>query len=76
MSMHKTPEVGQVVKVTTRYPSYYIYDDNEFQENTYEGKVLRPERWLKENEFMMTGDGRASTRVINMMYVREIEILS
>ena len=73
--MFKIPDVGTKVRVTTRYPSYYIYDDIGYQESTYEGEVLPPERFFGPTQFKISGDGRMVFRVIDIRWVRELEIL-
>ena len=47
------PQVGQRVRVTTEYPDHYIYSETGVKRHTYEGEVLRPEPWYKEDQFKL-----------------------
>ncbi len=72
--MHK-PEVGQRVRVTTEYPDHYIYSETGVNRTTYEGTVLRPEPWYKDDQFKLEGTGRMVFHTISMTAVTELEVL-
>ena len=70
------PEVGSVIRVTTRHKNYYYYTykDQPYVDSVYEGTVLPPERWHKPGTFHMTGDEQfVKTRNIAMTSVVSIE---
>ena len=71
----KKPEVGQRVRVTTEYPDHYIYSKTGVKRTTYEGEVLRPEPWYKEDQFKLEGTGRMVFHTISMTAVVELEVL-
>ena len=74
--MMTKPEVGQRVRITTEYPDHYIYSETGVNRNTYEGVVLKPERWYKEDQFKLEGTGRMVYHTISMNAVVELEVLS
>lgn len=69
------PEVGSVIRVTTRHKNhyYYTYKEQPFVDNVYEGTVLPPEKWHKPGTFHMTGEGFVKTRNIAMHNVVRME---
>lgn len=71
------PQVGNVVRVTTRHRNYYIYTYKEqpFVEYTYEGTVLPPMKGDKPDTFNMTGDERMRSRNIAMSKVVKLEYI-
>lgn len=72
------PEVGSVVRVTTRHQNhyYYTYKEQPYVDVTYEGTVLPNERWIKPGSFYMTGNEQfVRTRVIAMKNVVRMEIV-
>lgn len=77
--MHlRGPKPGDIVTVTTRYPNDYYYATEKWREFTYENvPVLEPPRKLKSEEFAIpcTGEKYITYRVINMKYVKDLEIL-
>jgi hypothetical protein len=71
------PNVGSKVRVTTRFPNYYIYTykDQPFVDDTYEGTVLPFQKGDKPGTFNMTGDKLMRSRNIAMSRVIKIEYL-
>ena len=71
------PEVGSVIRVTTRHKNhyYYTYKEQPYVEEVYEGTVLPTERFHKPGSFYMTGDGFVKTRTIGMKNVVGIEYI-
>ena len=72
------PDVGSVIRVTTRHKNhyYYTYKEQPYVEVTYEGTVLPNERFHKPGSFYMTGDEQfVRTRTINMKSVVRMEIV-
>jgi hypothetical protein len=69
------PNVGAVVRVTTRHRNYYIYTAKEqpFVEYTHEGTVLPFMKGDKPGTFNMTGDERMRSRNIAMSNVVKLE---
>lgn len=71
------PQVGSVIRVTTRHKNYYYYTykTEPFVDTIYEGTVLPPEKWHKPGTFHMTGEGFVKTRNIAMTSVVALEYI-
>ena len=73
--MNQLPNVGSVVRVTTKYPESYIFAKEQFKYFTHEGTVI-PSPWSTSTQtFAMTGDGVAKTRIIDLAYVDKLEFI-
>lgn len=68
------PNVGQIVTITTKFPNHCVYDENQFNEFTYENvEVLKSEKWFKPDQFKISSDcNHMSFRVISMNNVISI----
>ena len=67
--MNQIPNVGAVVRVTTKYPESYLFSKEQFVYHTHEGTVI-PMPWTTATQtFAMTGDDIVKMRVIDISYV-------
>jgi hypothetical protein len=76
--VRELPQIGAVVRVTTRQPNYYYFtaEEQPFVDHVYDGTVLPPDRTDKPNTFNMTCVGtNMRHRQIPMGYVIQIEYL-
>ena len=73
MIQYNTPNVGDVITITTRYRESYLYAEAEFRETTYSDvEVLPPEPWFGPNDIKIIGNKRMPFRVINMKNVSDM----
>ena len=57
----QTPQPGDVITVTTRYPDHYYKRTSDFKETTYENvEVIKSLPWLQAHEFCVAADGPES----------------
>ena len=47
------PQVGKTVRVTTRYPDHYYWARSPWQDQTYEGTVMAPDRSVPQGSFFL-----------------------
>ena len=70
MLRFNTPNVGDVITITTRYHESHLFTAAEWRENTYSDvEVLMPEPWFGPNDIKIAGNDRMPFRVINMSNV-------
>lgn len=75
--MNNVPSVGSRVKVTTKYANAYIHSSDKYQYFHYIGEVIRPDVWLKSNEFnLKTGNKNYPVSTISLNNVESIELIS
>lgn len=56
-----TPQVGDVITITTQSSNHYYKRTSDFSETTYENVlVLKPFSWLQIHEFCISADGPES----------------
>jgi hypothetical protein len=70
------PAVGSKVRVSMRYPQGRVMIPPQPTVITFEGTVLRPHKWLTDQQFCLTGDKDISVRVMSMSLVEDIELLN
>jgi hypothetical protein len=74
----QTPNIGDVVNVTTRYRDPYVHATSSWRENVYLNvPVIAGPGWLKQHQFCIPCDGEPyiTFRVIDMNAVHKLEIL-
>ena len=49
----ESPQVGKTVRVTTRYPEIYYHARSPWQDHTYEGTVMAPDRSVPQGSFFL-----------------------
>ena len=69
------PNVGSVVRVTTKHIDSYLYAKNNFQYFTHEGTVIPSPSWVN-NGFAMTGNDHIKMRVISLDNIEKIEYIT
>ena len=74
--MNQIPNVGAVVRVTTKYPESYLFSKEPFVYHTHEGTVIPVPFTTAKQTFAMTGDSTTKMRVIDISYVEKIEFIS
>ena len=74
--MNQIPNVGAVVRVTTKYPESYLFSKEPFVYHTHEGTVIPVPFTTAKQTFAMTGDNTVKMRVIDLSNVDKIEFIS
>jgi hypothetical protein len=73
--MIAVPAVGSIVKVTTKWRNAYI-DGPEFQFYQHEGRVIKPDVWMKKDEFNVeTGNPKYPVSTFKLRNVENIEYI-
>ena len=66
------PDVGSYVEVIVIDPFASRMIPPQSDTRRYQGRVVKSDRWLTDQEFAMTGDHAYPIRVINLRHVRDI----
>jgi hypothetical protein len=73
--MSEIPNLGSVVRVTTKHIDSYLYAKEKFQYFTHEGTVVPSEKWVN-NGFTLTGDKNIKLRVVSLDSIEKIEYIT
>jgi hypothetical protein len=73
--MAEIPNIGSVVRVTTKHQDNYLHATEKFQYFTHEGTVVPSEKWVN-NGFTMTGDKNIKLRVVSLDIIEKIEYIT
>lgn len=73
--MAEIPNIGSVVRVTTKFVDNYIYATEEFRYFTHEGTVIPSPSWVMDG-FTMTADTNSKMRVISLQNIEKIEYIT
>ena len=70
------PAVGSKVRVSMSYPQGSSMIPPQPTVEIFEGTVLKPHKWLTDQQFCLTGDNEIPVRVMSMSLVEDIELLN
>lgn len=74
--MIQVPAKDSKIKVSVRYSQGPRMIPPQPEVNVFEGTVVPSYKWLTDRQFCMTGDDTMKIRVIDMEFVKDIELLS
>ena len=74
--MMQVPVKDSKVRVSVRYVQGPRMFPPQPDVNTFEGTVVPSYKWLTDRQFCITGDDTMKIRVIDMEFVKDIELLS
>lgn len=74
--MIQVPVKDSKVRVSVRYVQGPRMFPPQPDVNVFEGTVVPKYKWLNDRQFCMTGDDTMKIRVIDMEFVKDIELLS
>ena len=74
--MIQVPAKDSKVRVAVRYVQGPRMIPPQPEVNVFEGIVVPSNKWLTDRQFCMTGDDTMKIRVIDMEFVKDIELLS
>lgn len=74
--MIQVPTKDSKVRVSVRYVQGPRMFPPQPDVNVFEGTVVPSYKWLTDRQFCMTGDDNMKIRVIDMEFVKDIELLT